>query len=95
MGVLGRAWAGAVLQAMLDGHERFSELARAVPGVADSVLAARLKELCEHGLAQREVDGGPPVVVRYRLTTAGRDIAPVLAALTRYADDHPEIFTAS
>ena len=92
MGVLGRAWAGAVVQAMLDGNERFSELARAVPEVADSVLTSRLKELCEHGLTERLVEPGPPVVVRYRLTPAGRDAAPVLAAIVTYAAGHPTLF---
>ncbi len=92
MAVLGRAWAGAVVQAMLDGNERFSELARSVPDVADSVLTTRLKELCEHGLAERVVEPGPPVVVRYRLTQAGRDAAPVLDAVARYAAANPQIF---
>lgn len=92
MAILGRAWAGAVLRAMLDGNERFSELSRAVPGVSDSVLSARLKELCEHGLAERSVDGGPPVTVRYELTASGREMAPVLDAVVRYAADHPELF---
>ena len=88
LGVLGRAWAGAVLQAMLDGAERYSDIHRSVPGVSDAVLSARLRELVARGFAQREVDPGPPVTVRYRLTAVGRDTRPVLAALQDFGLRH-------
>lgn len=90
--VLGRAWAGAVLYAMLDGNQRFSEIARAVPGVTDSVLTTRLRELCDFGAVERTVEMGPPVAVRYRLTPAGRGVAPVLKAARTYAANYPELF---
>ncbi|MFV0318693.1 MAG: winged helix-turn-helix transcriptional regulator [Microthrixaceae bacterium] len=93
MAVLGRAWAGSILDAMLEGRQRYSDLSRAVPGVTDSVLTTRLRELCEHGLADRVVDDGPPVAVRYLPTDAGRDMAPVIAALKEYAQRHPEVAT--
>ncbi len=86
--VLGRAWAGAVLQAMLDGASRFSEIRRAVPGVTDTVLSTRLRELCARGFAVRTVEPGPPVQVSYGLTDLGRDTAPVLAALAEFGAKH-------
>jgi len=86
--VFGRAWAAAVLQAMLSGAERFSEIRREVTGVTDAVLSARLRELCEAGLAERSVEPGPPVMVRYRLTDAGRATQPVLAALAEFGRRH-------
>ena len=90
--VLGRAWAGAVLHAMLDGSERFSEIASAAPGVTDSVLTTGLNELCDSGAVERTVDVGPPVAVRYRLTSAGREVAPVLKAARAYAEKHHDLF---
>ena len=92
---LGRAWAGATIRAMLDGHERFSEIARAVPAATDGVLSARLKDLCARGLAIRAVTPGPPVTVTYRLTPAGRDLGPVLDALVAYGETHPGALRAS
>lgn len=88
LAVLGRAWAAATLKAMLSGAERFSEIRRGLPGITDAVLSTRLKELCEAGMAQRLVEPGPPVVVRYRLTAAGRDVEPVLAALVSFGRRH-------
>lgn len=84
MGVLGRAWAGAVLEAMMNGAERFSDIRRAVDGITDAVLTTRLRELCERGLAERTVDPGPPVSVRYTLTPAGRDTQPILDAIAAF-----------
>ena len=92
MGILGRAWAGAVVQAILDGNERFNDIARAIPGVTDGMLSARLRELCARGLVERVVAPGPPVSVAYRLTSAGRDVAPVLDAVRAYGRSHPEVF---
>ncbi|WP_232677161.1 helix-turn-helix domain-containing protein [Nocardioides sp. R-C-SC26] len=86
--LLGRAWAGAVVEAMLGGAERFSDIRRAIPGITDAVLTARLRELCERDFAVRDVEAGPPTVVTYRLTDAGRDIGPVLEALTVFAGRH-------
>jgi DNA-binding HxlR family transcriptional regulator len=94
MGILGRAWAGAVIQALLDGNERFNDIARAIPGVTDGMLSSRLRELCARGLVERSVEPGPPVSVTYVLTAAGRDVAPVLDAVRAYGRGHPEIVGA-
>lgn len=91
MSLLGRAWAGAVMQAMLEGAERFSDIRRAVPGVSDAVLTARLRELVERGFARRVVEPGPPVAVSYTLTAAGRDVEPVLAALRTFGSRHQDL----
>jgi DNA-binding HxlR family transcriptional regulator len=41
---------------------------------------------------ERVVAPGPPVGVSYRLTPAGRDVAPVLDAVRAYGRSHPEVF---
>ena len=93
MSLLGRRWAGAVIQTMLDGAERFSDIRRGVPGVTDAVLTTRLKELCERGFAERHVTDGTPVCVSYTLTSAGKDLAPVLAVISDYGTKHHELLT--
>jgi len=66
----------------------FAELRRAVEGISDSVLSERLSELCSAGLVLREVESGPPVMVRYRLTPAGEALAPILRELAAWASCH-------
>jgi DNA-binding HxlR family transcriptional regulator len=89
--LLGRAWAGAVLWAILDGADRFTAIRAAVPGVSDAVLTARLRDLCAHGLVERVVDPGPPTSVRYVATRAGRDARRLLRSLRDYARRHPAV----
>lgn len=91
MAVLGRAWAGAVIEAMLAGAERFSDISRAVDGVTDGVLTTRLRELCDRGIVERTVEPGPPTVVHYRLTDVGRDVAPILDAVRAFAGRHGDV----
>jgi len=95
MSLLGRAWAGAIMRALLDGNDRYSDIRRAVPGVTDAVLSARLRELCAKGFAVRRVEAGPPTTVRYELTAAGRDVEPVLDALSTFALRHRGLLTES
>ena len=91
MRLLGRRWAGGVVRAMLGGASRFAEIRAELNGVTDAVLSTRLRELCAAGLAVREVSEGSPVQVRYRLTPAGRDLRPVLAAIERYGVKHRDL----
>ncbi len=91
LSLLGRAWAGPVLWAVLGGARRYSEVAAALPGVSDAVLATRLRDLCDHGLLERVVEPGPPVSVHYVPTEPGRDSRRVLRALRDYAGRHPTL----
>ena len=87
--VFGRAWAGGVLDALLNGATRFSDIRDGVPGATDTMVSRRLKELCDAGFVRRSVDPGPPTAVRYELTDAGRDASPVLEALRTFGARHP------
>jgi DNA-binding HxlR family transcriptional regulator len=87
-GVLGKRWNGMILGSLIEAPAGFSELRRGLGGISDSVLSDRLSELAAAGLVLREVDAGPPVAVRYRLTDAGEALAPVLQDLMAWAREH-------
>jgi DNA-binding HxlR family transcriptional regulator len=87
-GFLGKRWNGVILGTLTAGPASFSELARAVSGISDSVLSDRLSELGTAGLVLRTVDDGPPISVSYRLTPAGDALLPALDELTRWATDN-------
>jgi DNA-binding HxlR family transcriptional regulator len=86
--LLGKRWTGVVLGTLSDGPSGFRALARAVPGISDSVLSDRLGALTNAGLVTRTVDDGPPVSVAYELTDAGRALLPALEQISRWAEDH-------
>src|SRR4051812_23798036 len=84
--LIGRRWSGAILNAMMPGPQCFNELLGVVPGLSDRLLTERLRELEAEGLIHRHVMPGPPVRVSYELTESGRDLEPVVRALTRWAE---------
>jgi DNA-binding HxlR family transcriptional regulator len=86
--LLGRPWTGVILGTLGDRPASFRELARAVPGIADSMLSTRLTALTKAGLASRTVDGGPPISVAYELTDAGQALLPALEQISRWAEHH-------
>jgi DNA-binding HxlR family transcriptional regulator len=86
--VLGKRWTGVVIGVLLERPARFAEIARAIPGITESMLSARLTELKDAGLVTREVIEGPPIASLYRLTPSGEALRPALVALGEWAEAH-------
>jgi DNA-binding HxlR family transcriptional regulator len=82
--VLARPWTGLILGLLSDGPLRFSELEERAPGLGAKTLSARLKELEARRIIARDVDGGPPIRVHYRLTVKGRAFGHVGEAIERW-----------
>lgn len=82
--VLGKRWTGLVVQALLDGPQRFSQLAKTLEVVSERMLVERLKELETEGIVVRSAIPGS-AHVEYALTEKGKGLADVLAAVSRWA----------
>lgn len=89
-GLLGKRWTGMIIGALCGGPARFAEIARSVPGITEGMLSARLQELQETGIVDREVVEGPPLATVYRLTERGRSLEPALLELARWAQSNLE-----
>ena len=85
MSILERRWMGLVLRVLLHGPRRFNEILAAVPGITDTLLTQRLRELEANHLVERRVLTGSPVRVEYELTEAGRDLERVLREIAAWA----------
>lgn len=86
--ILGKRWNGIIVGALSNGPASFSQLARGVTGISDSVLSDRLSGLASTGIVTRVVDSGPPVSVTYALTPAGQALLPAMDELRDWAQDH-------
>jgi DNA-binding HxlR family transcriptional regulator len=85
--LVGKRWTGAILYVLLhSGSMRFSEIAHSVPDLSDRLLSERMKELEAHGIVERRVTETTPARVEYELTDRGRELAPALKELKRWAD---------
>jgi DNA-binding HxlR family transcriptional regulator len=90
--VLGERWTLLIVRELLLGSSHFNDLARCLPGISRTLLAARLRQLERDGIVVREAAGSGRRGT-YRLTQAGQELLPVAEALaawgTRWAFGEP------
>ena len=83
---LGDRWSFVIIREMLlQGPRSFSDLLDGASGISRSVLASRLRKLRRLGLVER-ADAEPDGRGSYRLTYAGRELAPVLQELRGWSE---------
>ena len=84
--LIGRRWTGAIISVLIKRQSmRFGEIAEAVPELSDRLLSERMKELERWGVVVRNARPGRPPRVEYELTQMGRDLAPAVDELERWA----------
>ena len=78
--VFARRWTPIILRELFAGSEQFNEIHRGMPLISRSLLARRLRELEQAGViaVEARVAGKGHC---YRLTQAGRELAPALECL--------------
>jgi len=81
----GRKWNAAILMAGARGARRFSEYRTLVHGISDRLLAARLRELEQEGLIERDVQPTTPVSISYLLTPSGQELIALLHPLVTWS----------
>lgn len=82
---IGDRWSLLVVDALLQGPQRFGELLDRVDGVAPNILSKRLKQLEADRLVVAEPYSRRPLRHTYRLTAAGEELAGVLRLLSQWA----------
>ncbi|MGH7611704.1 MAG: winged helix-turn-helix transcriptional regulator [Candidatus Dormibacteria bacterium] len=81
---VGDRWALLLVDALMTGPQRYSDLRRALPTIASNVLSERLRRLEQSGVVQaREYSRRPPRL-EYRLSERGQSLAAVVEALQRW-----------
>ena len=82
--VLSGRWTVPIVQELLTGVKRYSEVQRALPGISPKVLAQRLRMLEEAELVTRKIYATVPPRTEYRLTRLGREAEPVIRAMAGF-----------
>ena len=85
LGLLDRRWSPQVLVRLVDGPQRFVQLAADIPGVSRRMLTERLRELEAAGVVTRHVESGPPISVTYTLAEDAGELTAALRALRAWA----------
>lgn len=86
--LVGERWSLLIIRdALFAGHTRFGDFQRSL-GVAPNILTARLDSFVAADLMERRRYSEHPEHYEYLLTGKGRDLAPVIIALTAWGDRH-------
>ncbi len=81
-------WKLVILFFLMKGAKRNSELLKAIPNIAEKVLAQRLDELENDRIITRTVYPEVPPRVEYALTPYGETLRPVFESLIIWGNHH-------
>lgn len=87
MGLLGEQWTILIVRDAFFGVRNFDDFQRGL-GIARNVLSDRLSKLVEAGVLSREPSDQDKRKVEYLLTQKGRDLFPVIVALSQWGGKH-------
>jgi DNA-binding HxlR family transcriptional regulator len=86
---IGGKWKLRIVIALSQGHSRFNDLVRTIPGISGKALSAELKELETNGFVTRAVIAeSTPVIVEYKLTAYAHSLESVVYALIDWGVQH-------
>jgi len=81
---VGDRWSLLIVDALLGGPRRFSDLEAGIEGIATNVLTDRLRRLEREGVVLARPYSERPPRMEYELTAAGRELAMALRLLARW-----------
>jgi DNA-binding HxlR family transcriptional regulator len=85
--IIGEKWSLLVVREVALGVHRFGEIVRNT-GAPRDILTARLRTLEAAGVLERRLYQERPERYEYRLTAAGKELRPILLALSQWGERH-------
>jgi DNA-binding HxlR family transcriptional regulator len=82
--IIGAKWTALLIYDLGGGKRRFRDLENSCAGISSRTLAERLRALEKIGVVRRHSYPESPPRVEYELTAKGRDLLPVIEAMTTY-----------
>ncbi len=86
--LVGERWTILILQELLRGLHRFTDLKDSVHGIAPNVLSDRLKILEACGVVERKFYSDHPPRAEYHLTRKGHELGVVAGGLAVWGAKH-------
>ncbi|MFI0444488.1 winged helix-turn-helix transcriptional regulator [Actinomadura sp. 6N118] len=81
-------WTVLIVDALLEGTMRYTDLRRRIDGVSQKMLTQTLRSLEADGFVTRTVHPTIPPRVEYDLTPLGRSLAEPITALRQWTETH-------
>ncbi|MCZ6469907.1 MAG: helix-turn-helix domain-containing protein [Gammaproteobacteria bacterium] len=83
--IIGEGWTILIIREVYFGTRRFEDFQRQL-GIARNILSSRLKKLCENEILDRVLIKQGGKRHEYVLTRKGKELMPLLVALTQWGD---------
>jgi DNA-binding HxlR family transcriptional regulator len=83
--LIGEGWTILILREAFFGSRRFEDFQKHL-GIARNILTTRLHKLCDSGILERTPIKEGAKRHEYKLTPMGRDLYPIMIALTQWGD---------
>jgi DNA-binding HxlR family transcriptional regulator len=83
--IIGEGWAILIIREAYFGTRRFEDFQRQL-GIARNILTSRLKKLCQNEILDRVPIKQGAKRHEYVLTSKGKELMPLLIALTQWGD---------
>jgi DNA-binding HxlR family transcriptional regulator len=84
LSLIGERWSLLIVRDLIHGPKRYTDLANGLPGIGTNILAARLRDLEEHGVVRKRKLPPPAASTVYELTEYGAELREPLYALARW-----------
>lgn len=84
--ILDKKWMGLIVEVLLEGPQRYKDIAAKIPTISDRILVERLKELADNDILVRDVYPDSQVRVEYSLTEKGYSLKNVMSEVHIWAD---------
>jgi DNA-binding HxlR family transcriptional regulator len=79
--LVGERWSILIVKELMQGPQRYTDLAEHLPGIGTNILAARLRDLETGGVIEKKTLPPPAPAKVYELTEYGRALRPVMREL--------------
>ena len=85
--VIGGKWKLKILNQLLAGPARYTDIKRGANGITEKVLTQQLRELEEDNIIKRKVYPVVPPKVEYAYTELGRELTGIFYALEKWGSN--------
>ena len=86
--IVGDRWTLVILRDMINEKSRYSDFLASPERITTNILADRLTKMAAHGLTTKQLYQQRPKRYEHLLTQKGRDLLPVMQAMSRWSNKH-------
>ncbi|MDM1293384.1 helix-turn-helix transcriptional regulator [Sphingobacterium sp. N143] len=85
---IGGKWRIPIINSLCNGHRRFREIERSIPGITTRMLSKELKDMELNKLLVRKVYPDTPVLVEYQPTDYCRTFGKIIQEMISWGREH-------